>query len=206
MPTLIDYVAREQALRDWGLPDCLHVPIAAIDENAIEQYVGKIAEELSHYTTRKAFLVRTQNPSPIDKRYPIFELQESSVLHSKMQVWVHVAYSRYRFAYRKAFSSEDISGKILSHAMNRRMAAMLGFQFVRITLVSRGTNSSSGFSEQWGVNLYRKASERTAYEKKHSFIRNADLPSLMLMMDMKLGGGMMNAVNEGQQLVTRKRE
>jgi hypothetical protein len=40
MPFLIDKAAREIALTQWVLPDCLHVPIAAVDEAAITAYIG----------------------------------------------------------------------------------------------------------------------------------------------------------------------
>jgi hypothetical protein len=47
-----------------------------------------------------------------------------------------VAYARYRKAYEREFPAENIPGKVLSHAMNRRIAVLKGFQHVRITLVS----------------------------------------------------------------------
>jgi hypothetical protein len=40
-----------------------------------------------------------------------------------------------------------------------------------------------------------------ANKKRGEFIHYADLAAIMLMMDMKLGGGVMDAVNEGQKLV-----
>ena len=47
MPFLIDKAAREIALTQWALPDCLHVPIAAVDEVAIIAYIG--GGKLRHY-------------------------------------------------------------------------------------------------------------------------------------------------------------
>jgi hypothetical protein len=111
-----------------------------------------------------------------------------------MQVWVHVTYTRYRRAYQRAFPTENIDDKILSHAMNRRAAALQGFRYVRITPISRNANSSSAFSEGWEV---AEAPTNT----RGTFIQYADLCALMLMLDMKLGGGVMDAVNEGQKLV-----
>ena len=35
-----------------------------------------------------------------------------------------------------------------------------------------------------------------------AFIEYADLTGLMLMLDMKLGGGVMDAVNEAQKLIS----
>jgi len=197
----IDHAAREQAVRAFGIPACLHVPIAATDEDAIRKYVGDVVQVLSTGTRNKALLVQVENPPLIDKRYPIFDLEESSILHAARQVWVHVAYSQYRQAYRRAFPGDDIEQKILSHAMNRRMAAILGFLYVRITPTSRSANSSSGFSEKWGVALYNKPAELASHRKRGLSVRYADLTCLMLLLDMKLGGGIMDTVNEGQRLV-----
>jgi hypothetical protein len=42
MASLIDQAAKEIALGRWMLPECLHVPVAAVDEAAIRDYVGQI--------------------------------------------------------------------------------------------------------------------------------------------------------------------
>lgn len=118
-----------------------------------------------------------------------------------MQVWVHVHYGRYRPAYKRAFPAENIDGKVLSHAVNRRMAEAEGFHYVRITPATKSANSSSAFSEQWGVDLHGTQAQVEANRKRGAFIRYADLCEIMLMMDMKLGGGVMETVNEGQRLV-----
>jgi hypothetical protein len=112
-----------------------------------------------------------------------------------------VTYTRYRQAYCSAFPEDAIGDKVISHAMNRRVAALKGFQYVRITPTSRSANSSSRFSEDWGV-AFHSASPQTAAERRRgAFIQYADLTELMLMLDMNLGGGLMDAVNEGQKLV-----
>ena len=201
MPYLTDNAAKDQAIRSWGMPECLHVPTAAVNEEAIIRYIGKVVRVLAKGPANKALLVEVKDPPPIDTRLPIWKLKESSIFHNRMQVWVHVAYTRYRQAYRRAFPTEDIAHKILSHALNRRMAVLQGFQYVRITPISRSSNSSSGFSENWGVALYRKPEELQAHKRRGVFIHYADLSSLMVMLDLKLGGGLMDAVNEGQKLV-----
>ena len=134
-------------------------------------------------------------------RRPIWELPASKVLHERRQVWVHIGLTRYRQAYRKAFPDEAIDGKVLSHALNRRMAAWMGFNYVRITPNSRGCNSSSSFSEQWGVTLHATPVQAAANRRRGASIHYADLAALMVMMDIKPGGGVMDAVNEGQALV-----
>ena len=202
MPFMIDHVAKKRALRQWVLPECLHVPIAAVDEGAIRSYIGDVEQVLSKGEPNKALLIKAKNPPPIDTRLPIWELKASTVFHRRMQVWVHVAYTRYRPAYLRAFPTEDISDKIMSHAMNRRMATLIGFQYVRITPVSRGANASSGaLSEKWGVALHNTPEQIAANKRHGAFIQYAALDGLMLMLDMKVGGGVMDRVNEGQGLV-----
>ena len=201
MPDLIDHAAREIATTRFMLTDSLHVPTAAVDEAAITTYIGEIEQVLAHGSPRKAFLVKAKEPPAIDPQLPIWELPNSAILHQRLQVWVHIDFTRYRAAYRKAFPNESIEGKVLSHAKNRRIAALQGFQYVRITPTSRGNNSSSSFSEQWGVALHSTPAQIAANRARGAFICYADLADLMLMLDMKLGGGVMDAVNEGQKLV-----
>src|SRR5207302_1700484 len=71
---------------------------------------------------------------------------------------------------------------------------------VRITPNSRGCNSSSSFSEQWGVNLHATPEQMSANRRRGAFIHYADLVALMVMLDMNPGGGVMDAVNEAQKL------
>ncbi len=201
MPIKIDQVARDIALRRYVLPECLHVPTAALKEDAITTYIGEIVQILAKGTPNKAFLVRAKEPPPIDDRLPIWEMDGAAVLHRQMQVWVHVRYTRYRNAYQRAFPVEDIAGKVLSQTMNRRIAVLKGFQYVRITPVSGGSNASSGFTENWGVPLHGAPGQTPEKARHGAFIQYADLSDLILMMDLKLGGGVMSVVNEGQALV-----
>lgn len=200
MTFLIDNAARDVALTRWALPECLHVPIAAVDEAAITNYIGEIEQVLADGSPRRALLVRTKEPPSIDTQLPIWELPASKVLHERRQVWVHIGFTRYRRAYRIAFPDDAIDGKVLSHALNRRMAALMGFSYVRITPNSRGCNSSSSFSEQWGVALHAAPEQVAANRRRGAFIHYADLAALMVMLDIKPGGGVMDAVNEGQEL------
>jgi len=201
MPFLLDNAAREIALTRWVLPECLHVPIAAVDESAITTYIGEIEQVLAGGSPRKALLVRTKEPPSIDAELPIWDLPASKILHERRQVWVHIGFTRYRRTYRKAFADEAIDGKVLSHALNRRIAALMGFAYVRITPNSRGCNSSSSFSEQWGVSLHATAEQAAANRRRGAAIHYADLAALMVMLDIKPGGGVMDAVNEAQALV-----
>lgn len=202
---MIDEIARERALNRHGIPLCLHVPIAAVDEFAIASYVGKISAVLSGGGQRRAFLVEAFPPAPRDPCYPIWDEPGSAMLHQPEQIWVHVGYTRYRQAYRRGFPEAELGEMVLSHAMNRRIAALKGFGFVRITPTSRGANSSSAFVEGWGKALHNDPSQMDANRRRGVHIEYADITDLMLMLDIKLGGGVMDVVNDGRRLV-RPRE
>lgn len=202
MPLLVDQAARTTAINRWALPECLHVPIAAADVDAIRNYIGT-PEPLGRPPYR-AFLVTVQAPREIDASLAISDHPNAAILHARRQVWVHVAFNRYRAAYRKAFPEENIDQHILSHAMNRRTAALKGFDFVRITPTSRANNSSSSFSENWAVDLHSSERQKAIRTLRPPYIQYGDLSDLMLMLDMKLGGGVMEAVNEGQKLLEPK--
>lgn len=198
---MIDAIASDRALRHFGVPLCLQTPIAAVDEDAISTYVGEIRQTLSGRGTRRAFLVLPHALPTIDPSYPIWDHPNSAILRQPLQVWVHTGFTRYRRAYGRAFPEQPLDLAVLSHAMNRRIASLKGFGFVRITPTSRGANSSSAFQEGWGVTLHSEASQMAANRNRGAFVEYADLTALMLMLDIKLGGGIMDAVNDGQKLI-----
>ena len=198
-----DPIAREIATRHYALPPCLHVPIAAVDRQAISNCVGEVIGTLNGRTPHEALLVRCNEPPEPDPELPIWGMRESYILHASLQVWVHVAYTAYRSAYRRAFPSENLDGLVLSHAMNRRVAKLKNFDFVRITPVSRAANSSSAYSEQWGVDLHSKAAAAAKTTIAQQRIAYADLTEVLLMMGVKLGGGNMDVVNDAQALVSK---
>lgn len=198
----IDQTAKDIAIKKWVLPECLHVPIGAVNELAIVEYIGEIKNVLSHRTPNRALLVKAKKPPNIDDRLPIWKLTKSQDFHHPTQVWVHIKYSRYRNAYKVAFPFENIDGKVMAHILNRRIAALKGFDYVRVTPISRGSNSSSGFSEKWGVGIHRSGKMKRISRNQEPFIQYADLSDLLVMMDIKIGGGITDVVNEAQKLVT----
>ena len=198
---MIDQIAKQTALTRWVLPEGLHVPVAAVDENAIASYVGEVVDKIGGRALPWALLVRVPAPPPRDDRLPIWDEPGSATFFLPLQVWVDISYTRYRPAYRRAFPDEYIGGKILSHAMNRRTAAAKGYNFVRITPTTRANNSSSAYSEEWAVAHHSEGDKEKIARRQGAFIQYADLADLMLMADLKLGGGVMELVNEGQRLV-----
>ena len=53
MPFKIDQIARDIVLHRYVLPECLHVPVAAVSEESITTYIGDIVEVLSRGTAKK---------------------------------------------------------------------------------------------------------------------------------------------------------
>lgn len=125
-----------------GLPPCLYVPIAARDTDAIECYVGRIVQALSPGRSDRAYLVESHEPEPPTEGLAIWNHPRAALLHCPQQVWVHVAYSGYRRAYGRAFPDADIGDIVLDHVMNRRVARLKRFSFLRIVPISRASNSS----------------------------------------------------------------
>lgn len=198
---LIDPIAKDIARNHFGLPDCLHVPVAARDEKAIEDNIGAIIRPLGRGPPANAYLIEAYTSATIDTRLPIWDNPTSAILHQTNQVWVAVKYTRYRAAYKKAFPRDNIDGLVLSHSLNRRVAALKGFLYVRVTPTSRGANSSSAFSEQMSLDHHSEDRRKNRNKQSQAAIQYADLMDLMLMMDIKLGGGVQNIANESQALI-----
>jgi hypothetical protein len=195
----IDEDARALAVTRFALPLCLHIPIAAKDEGALQRFVGRIETVLTGDRPMKALLVRAYDLPEQDARLPIWEKPEAEILRQPTQVWVHVDCREYRRAYASAFPTQRLSGRVLDHVMNRRVARLKGFTFLRIVPISRGANSSSGgLVEKWAVAYH--ANHELAAAK--TFIQYADLADIVKMLDMKTGGSLQDAVNDAQALVT----
>lgn len=198
----IDTVAKSDVITKWGMPESLHLPIAAKGKESITKYIGNIVAELSAPNTNNAFLVEAPEPTSINTKLAVWKLPESKVLHQVLQVWVHVDYKGYRKAYIKAFPDEDISSLILDHIQNRKMVKVMGFNYTRIIPITRGANSISGsLAEQWGIKYHNTPQMRKINSEKKSFIQYADLSCLVKMLNIKTGGGVMDAVNEAQKLL-----
>jgi hypothetical protein len=198
----IDERAKEMAIAKFGLPPCLHIPIAAIDEAAIKRFIGETVDVLVPGMPNKALIIQPYKMTEIDMGLPIWQLKESAVFHHSRQVWVHVDYPGYRNAYLKAFPNENLSDLVLDHVMNRRVARLKGFGYLRIVPISRGANSSSGgLSEKWGVE-YHSAPYMVKKNKEYpTFIQYADLADITKMLNNKTGGSVQDGVNDVIKLV-----
>jgi len=185
-----------------GLQPCLYVPVAARDTNAIEIYVGRIVENLSLGSLNKALLVESHEPEKPDERLAIWQHPGAAVLHYPRQVWVHVDYRNYRRAYVRAFPDVDLSSFVLDHVMNRRVARLKDFAYLRIVPISREANSShGGLSEGWAVEYHRSPRMTEMNRTSQAMVQYADLADLVKMLNIEGGGSFMENVNEAQKLV-----
>jgi hypothetical protein len=186
-----------------GLPPCLYIPIAARDTFAIERYVGRIATHLMPKFPDMALLVETYESKEVDRRLAIWDIPEAVVLHSPKQVWVNVDYRAYRRAYLQAFPDFDLAGLVLDHVMNRRVARVKGFAYLRVVPISRGANSSHGsLSENWAVEYHSSLEMREKNRVSRAAVQYADLSDIVKMLDIQGGGSLMDNVNEAQKLVS----
>jgi hypothetical protein len=185
-----------------GLAPCLYIPVAARDMNAIETYVGRILAPLSLRSPSRALLVEAHEPEKPDERLAIWAHPQAGVLHFLRQVWVHVDYRAYRRAYIRAFPDIDLSGFVLDHVMNRRVARLKGFAYLRIVPISRAANSShGGLSEGWGVELHSSPRMMERNRASKAVVQYADLADVVKMLNMEGGGSLMQIVNDAQKLV-----
>ena len=186
----------------YGLPPCLYIPVVARDINDIETYVGKIVAYLARRSPIDALLVEAHEPEKADVRLPIWGLPDAAVLHNPRQVWVHVDYCSYRRAYIRAFPDVNLAGLVQDHVMNRRVARLKGFTYLRIVPVSGAANSShGGLSEGWGVEHHSSPRMRDINKASQAVVQYADRADIVKMLNMEGGGSFMDIANEAQKLV-----
>jgi hypothetical protein len=113
-----------------------------------------------------------------------------------------VDYAGYRRAYIRAFPDVDLTGLVLDHVLNRRVARLKGFTYLRIVPISRAANSSHGsLSEGWGVAYHSSPEMREKNRASQALIQYADIADIAKMLNLQGGGALMDGVNEAQKLV-----
>lgn len=198
----IDPHARRMAVEKSALPDCLHLPIAARTEEALRRYVGKAIGVVVAGNPSKALLVQAIWPYEINTTLAIWRLPNSRVLRQSKQLWVHVDYRGYRGAYSRAFPEEDTTGLVIDHILNRRVARLKDFQYLRVVPISREANSSSGgLSEKWAVEYHSSPEMRAKNIASPAQIQVADLADIVKMLDLKTGNAIQDPVNAAQSLL-----
>ena len=201
MPLRDDF-AHELAESRLGLPRCLHIPIAARDEASVHSHVGLVIDVVVAGSPSMALLVETGPSERMDSTLPIWQEPGASNLFRSPQLWVHVDFQDYRPAYAKAFPTENISGLDVDHVLNRHVAKVKDFMYVRLVAISRAANrSSGGLSEKWAVQYHSSERMRAKNLSSPARIQYADLADIVKMLDRKTGGAHQDPVNEAQALV-----
>ena len=184
-----------------SIPPCLHIPIAARDEKAIERFVGAITSTRRHRGRINALVVESHQPPSPGLRLPVWGRAEAAMLHAETEVWVHVDYRRYVHAYKAANPGCDLLGKDVDHTMNRQIARLKGFDFVRIMPLAHSVNRSSGaVAEKWGIAYAGRPGANQRDNPSGPQVQYADLADLVKMIGIATGGGFMDAVNDAQHL------
>jgi DNA invertase Pin-like site-specific DNA recombinase len=193
-----DPAGKERALRKAAMPESLLIPIAAVDEDAIRRHVGPTCEAVSGTRPGNALRVIAEcGPEP--SGLLVWQHERAEIINKPIQLWVDATYTGYRKAYRTVFPQEEIGKTVIHHIMNRRYALIHGFRYLRVISISRSANSSSGFSENWGVKLTLAKILRSRVGE--ASISYADLAHLMSMLDMPVGGGVMENVRLAADLL-----
>lgn len=198
----VDPHARQMAIEKFALPDCLHLPIAARSEAAITRFIGEIVRVGSPGSPNMALLVEAGWPYPIDERLPIWGVAESQILRRSSQLWVHVDYRAYRQAYIRTFQAEDLEGHDVDHIMNRHVARLKGFEYVRVVpILSAANRSSGGLSEKWAIEYHSSPAMKVKNLANPAQVQMADLADIVKMLNLKTGGAHQDPVNDAQSLV-----
>jgi hypothetical protein len=86
--------------------------------------------------------------------------------------------------------------------MNRQVARLKGYTYLRIVPISRAANSShGGLSEGWGVEYHSSPKMMELNRASQAVVQYADLADIVKMLNMEGGGSFMEIVNEAQKLV-----
>ena len=193
----------EAATMPWvaGLSPCLRVPVAARDMAALEEHVGSVVRQISDRPGVPGYLVSASRMVDIDRTLPIWDVPQSSRFHSETQLWVHVDSPRYRRLFAKALPNIDISEKDIDHVTNRHVARLKGFPYLRLVAISRAANRSSGaISEKWAIEYHGSEEMQRRHRQSKARVQYADIADLAKMLDIAVGGGVMDQLNEAQYL------
>jgi len=181
MPIPIDSKAQT-----YGLPQSLWMPIAVTDEAAIEKYVGT-TKVISGRTPNKAFLVKYHGAvEPPDESLRIWSIPGAEALHAPRQIWVHVNYTGYRTAYHNHLPKPAIEDCVIDHIVNRRLARLLGYNYVRLLPISRGANTSSGAGLERESVRYQEGDYGPPH-RGHAEVFYADPFDIVKMLNLKTG-------------------
>src|SRR5207244_3779883 len=98
-----------------------------------------------------------------------------------------------------AFPDVDLKGLDLDHVLNRRVARLKGFAYLRLVPIEQRPNRShGGLSEKWAVQYHSSPRMRAVNGASKSRVQYADLADIVKMLNSEGGGSLMDSVNDAQ--------
>jgi hypothetical protein len=199
----IDHIAKKRAAV-MGMPPDVHIPIGARTKDAVIKFIGT-TQNIATIPADQAFIVLPYDCPVLNNKLPLWKIKESDILHFPKQIWVHVDYKSYRPAYIKAFPDENLQDLVLDHVLNRRVARLKGFNYLRIIPVTKGVNTSSGgVTEKYGFGHHNTERMQEINLKEQAQIEYADIADLVKMLNLKTGGKFQDAVRDAIDWLTEE--
>lgn len=202
-------------LETYGLPPCLHIPVAAASVSVLEQFVGTVLERRTSRAGRMNALLIQPHHVP-SRTAGVLLWHEPNArecfarLHPERQVWVHVDHNGYRDSWRK-FKMPDPGANFLDHVLNRRAIRLLksAHPYLRLCPVSRRVNTSSGGVHGGegrqceflaNLNSYSEGIQAAVWKTSEEPLRLADPMDLTKMLNLPPGTKTLDGVRDVQHL------
>jgi len=201
----------------FGLPSCLHIPIAAASIASIREFVGNVIQIMTNRDGRiNALAIAPYDRATIKHRgVKLWRHPRSRYflerLHPSRQVWVHVDYASYREAYVNLGMPPITPGYLLDHVQNREAIRLREYShpYLRLCPVSRRVNTSGGINtggegmEKQLLNRFSTLPQGVrdvAVKAMASQIIYADPMDLTKMLDISPGSVTLPGVRDTQSL------
>lgn len=200
---------RALGVQTYGLTRDLIVPIAAIDLETIEAYIGSTETRIAgRKRPTNAVIVVAHRPSR-NPDVPLWDQPRGKWyydrLHPVRQLWVHVDYRNYRGAWNRLGFDQLTQSQVLDHIRNRAAVRLTGYRhpYLRLCPVSRQTNTSGGLDigaegmekTEWRKLREQRADVRARMEQAlRAPVILADPIDLTKMLDIPPGLGELRGV------------
>lgn len=179
----------------YGLHSSLLIPIGARNREAIEKYIGSIDITIGD---NEAFVVNFVPLEPPNE-LPVWTHNRGALLTDSIQIWVDIDFKNYRKIYLQYYKVID-KDDVIDHIMNRRFAKKLGYKYVRLLHISRDVNSSAGRGGESMAFNNLDASMEINPDINNNEIVYADPMDLSKMLNIKVGGSVLDAVRDNHFL------
>ncbi|KAA3618535.1 MAG: hypothetical protein D8M58_21365 [Calditrichaeota bacterium] len=174
-------------VQTYGLTNDLIVPIAAVDIQTIEKFIGNIESTISgRKRSINAIIVKPHIPKQ-NPEIPLWKEAKGQGyfkrLHPEKQLWVHVDYDNYRNAWNQLGFDKIGRETFLDHILNRASVRITGYKhpYLRLCPISRRTNTNSGLNkgaEGWHKKELKKLNQQPEHIRER-MIRRLEAPIVL---------------------------